>query len=196
MTRQSGRGLAQAFGALASPGHPDVARSQECGRRFRRQMRGYRACSVLQHARGCEDYPHREREYAGEQQDLIQDPNRHCSLPVCVPNAPQYRGWKTTAKCLDEGDWNSEVPKPVYNCQRKTILTVRCPTQENFLDQTKFRQVALNHCKLDSSRSPVAPLPYGAGGRAADGLRPQTQPPWPPRCDDGAGRLPPRLAGL
>jgi len=26
-------------------------------RRFRRQMRRYRACSVLQHARGCEDYP-------------------------------------------------------------------------------------------------------------------------------------------
>ena len=95
-------------------------------------MRGYRACSILQHARGCEDYPHREREYAGEQQDLIQDPNRHCSLPVCVPNAPQYRGWKTTAKCLDEGDWNSEVPKPVYNCRRKarSISTVTARLRE------------------------------------------------------------------
>ena len=101
-------------------------------RRFRRQMRRYRACSVLQHARGCEDYPHREREYAGEQQDLIQDSNRHCSLPVCVPNAPQYRGWKTTAKCLDEGDWNSEVPKPVYNCRRKarSISTVTARLRE------------------------------------------------------------------
>jgi len=50
------------------------------------------ACLALQHACGCDHYAHREREYAGEQQNLPQDSNRHCSLPVYAPNALHYRG--------------------------------------------------------------------------------------------------------
>src|SRR5947208_1940032 len=66
----------------AITGHTDVARSKECGRRFRRQMRRYRACSVLQHARGCEDYPHREREYAGEQRLTRLERGGDADLPI------------------------------------------------------------------------------------------------------------------
>jgi len=62
------------------------------------------------------------------------------------------------------------------------------PVLAHSLDVSSIQEHGANHCKLDSSATPIPPVPHREGNRATDGLRPQARTLRPPRRDHDLSR--------
>ena len=62
------------------------------------------------------------------------------------------------------------------------------PVLAHSLDVSSIQEHGANHCKLDSSATPIPPVPHREGNRAIDGLRPQARTLRPPRRDHDLSR--------